>query len=427
MNPAGERGNRITHLAWSFTERVLPRVASAVLMILLARLLAPELLGLYAWAILAATFFQAVTESAVRQIAALSVVSAAGRAFLRRYALWAGIGGFTFILAALAVLWAVSTGGDRLQVALLLPMALAPAVNALAIQPTARLQVGARWRQLAAAQLVAAAVVLPLTVVVLLLTRSLLAPALQFVLTELAVLAWAIWQARRVAVSDRVGYDVGARQFAGLMVYGAIGWGQSQLDRVFVGALAGVRTLGFFSTTVGLGRTTGDALAAATTNVYRAGLANSNTPEERTATTRNTLSVAIALAFASVAAVYLGTRFIIVPFLGPEWQAALHAVPVLALTALSSVVTYATTSALVAERQQWRLVPIRVVGLALSLLVALAATQSLVAAAWVVVARDVVVMTAMLVVARRLIPLPVVLLAYAGIAVGAGTIFALWW
>jgi len=402
------RFKQIIQLAWSFAERTVPRLASAVLLLALAFFVTPSVVGLYSWAILGVTLFQALTDVAIRQIAVHATVSSSGNQFLRRYRVYASVSGTVFVLGLLLVLWFTQSTDIRDNVWLLLPLAFAPIATNIGIISIARLQMANEWKFLASGQLIAAIVSLAVTLPVMALTQSVLASAIQLPLTELLFSLLSNLRARKVKaeVSTNAPDRQFFRDYLGMSAYSALGWGQGQADRLLVGTISGTANLGYYSTATSISRSLGDAMAAATANVLRTRLPNTLGSDVSLTKqiVQRTLLPATVLAGAGVLAVWCLNEFLLRQLLSSAWQPALSAVPILAVSAISSVATWSLTTVLVVQGKSFRGLPIRVGAVLLGIPIALATLVSLEFAGYMVVARDILVMISMAALVRRWIP-----------------------
>lgn len=381
-------------LALSFLERVLPRGASALIVLLLAAALPPSVVGLYSAVIIAVTLVQSISDGAVRQIAVSAIDSVEGRDFLRRYSvLTAVIGGMTILVACLLVIWL--NPGLAPQAWTLLPLALVPTFAAMRVESLAIMQSASRWRYLARAQLVASSGSLLVSIGLLWFTQSLVAATVQALLTEVVFTAQVRRSARVTAVPPRPHGDQDVRsygrEFGHLSLYASLAWLQSQADRVLLLMLGGTGRLGLFSLSWSLSRAGSDALSASTANVARPYLLRDGDTKRFTSTVERALLVQAVIWILTVA----GASVLVAPILGPEWAPAIAAVPVLTLSGFSSVVEWSVTIAMVANsRIKWAS-PIKGVGVLMAVPIALVAVHDLWLASWLVVARECIVMVLM--------------------------------
>lgn len=383
---------------WSLFERSIPRLASAVVMLTLAALTSPDIVGIYAWAALALTLISACSDTAIRQIIITLFEAQTSIQFLRRYQRLSAILGSGAMLLAIAALAASTPNALMPHAASLLPMALVPSVIAVSIAHVGYLQLRQEWRLLAGMQLWAALGGLAIAVPTLLMTGSLVAAALQTLITELivAVLArnWAQRLGEREFITRLPPATARPNEFWHSVVLCLLGWAQSQSDRLFVGLMGGTQLLGLFNTGWALGRSGSEALGAATANVMRSHMRDAETESadrQREHMSRLLmLSVVAGLAIGLVT--MLASDLIVRPVLGPEWTSAIDAAVVLAICTPAVAVSWALSAALASRaRIKWG-TPAKAVGIVLSLVIALAALQSLVWAALVVLAREWIVL-----------------------------------
>lgn len=390
----------MTHIVWSLVERSFPRVASAVLMLTLAALTSPDLVGIYAWAALALTLVSACSDAALRQIIITLFRNQASLAFLRRYRWTAAVVGTLAMGIVILTLALLNLGRPETirQALSLLPMALVPAVLAWSVLHIGYLQLRNAWRTLAGTQFWAALGSLVVTLPIVLATGSLLAAALQPLITEFVVALIARSRALRLNEVEFLrnipDHSIGNNEYWHATVLSILGWFQSQSDRLLVGLIGGTTLLGLFNTGWALGRSGAESLGAAAANVMRSQMRDveSQTPErQREMMSRPLIMCAFAGLGVALVTVSLSV-WVIGPILGDEWRMSVDAASVLAVSTPATAVGWSMTSALAGRgRLKWGS-PAKLVGIALSILVAFAALQSLEAAAWVVVAREWVVL-----------------------------------
>ncbi|ROR82425.1 Membrane protein involved in the export of O-antigen and teichoic acid [Plantibacter flavus] len=415
-------------LAWSVLERVLPRAASALIMLVLAARLAPSVVGIYAWMVLALTLVQTIGDTAARQTAVVHAGTASGALFIGRFRVWSAVIGGALLAVVVVALLLTQAAQDRWQVLALAPFVFVPAASAAGIDALVRLQRSARWKDIASNQAWSSTCSLLCSVPTLLVTESLLASALQALLAEAG---FAILNRRRAARLERPA-DTGTRRpeltggvfrdYLHTALFSLLGWGQGQTDRLSIGALAGGARLGQYSFAMSLSRSIGDAAALAAINVLRPVLAEAardGRGSEIVAVTEASLRRSLALTVVAAVATTIGVHLFVAPFLADDWNPALALVPVLALSVAPSVVAWSVTAVLQAEsRMRWAS-PIKAVGVLLSLPVGVVALTDLQLAAWLVNARELIVMALLLLAARHRAPWRGGLLALCVVLVGA--------
>lgn len=441
------------HLAWSIIERVLPRMASALVMLVLAAVLTPEIVGVYAWMILALTLVQTVGDTAARQTAVIHAGTIAGVRFVRRFRVATTLAGGTSLAIVILMLLLTQDESIRWQILALLPFVLVPGCSALGLNALVSLQLAGRWRDIASAQATSSLASLFCSIPTLLLTQSLLASALQATLAELG---FALLNRRRAArllrntsdASDATDTTIPAPVASGTMkdgepdhvtpersaardylhtaVFALLGWGQGQTDRLSIGSLAGTAQLGQYSFAMSLSRSIGDAAAVAAVNVVRPVLAEAARAGRRSelariadGSLRRSIPLTALAAFITTAAVQLG----VAPFLGAGWDPALALVPILSLAVVPSVVAWTITAILQADGGMQRASGIKAVGVVLSIPIGIVALTDLQLAAWLVSGREVLIMGLLLLAARRHAPWRGALGATAVVLAGA----AVWW
>lgn len=390
----------------AFLERAFPRLFSAALMLLVARLTSPYDVGVYTYAVIAYTAVNAMTDGAARQVVLRAITEDEGEAFLRRYEFVASTLGFVGIglvivgLRLGGVIPSWSTAAD------LTPFMFAPIFTSLCLRHIGRLQFVGRWRELARGQLLASVLSVVAAVPVLLLTHSLLGPSLQTLVAEATFFAFCRHLARSCTVprlepspeAKSIGHDLIA-----MSAFQLVSWAQGQSERIFVGGLAGTPALGIYSTGSALGRAPGDALGASTMNLVRAAIADKAEPEAVRAAAHHVLGRSLVLAVLSPVSTILAAIGLYW-FLGPTWREALEIVPILSLVAFPAVLSWSASVLQVKAGKAMRAIWAPITGIAMAILIAMAATHSLKLAAYLVVIREVVVLTLAFTIIKRWVP-----------------------
>lgn len=401
-------------------------------MLVLAYFAEPRLVGIYGLAVVCLLFVQSAGDSAVRQIAVLAIKSREGRQFLRRYRVIAGSIGCLFILVVSFVIVLVYRGEvpDQSLYALFF-LSVIPVFQASRVFGLAELQLAGQWRRLASFQLLASIVSFVFGFVILLLTRSLIAPCIQMVLAEGLFACACIF--RRPAKylgdsADEHSFSVGGGKYAkqehfarsefwSMSTYSILGWGQIQSDRLLMGFSAGPAVLGSYSVASAISRSGGDAAAMSSANILRSSMANSNGYEAR-AIEKLLLRGLLVVLVAVILSVALSELFVR-RLLSAEWSASVDIVPLLALGSIPAYLAWNTTVVLVVSGRANRALPAKLLGVFLSVGVAFAAAHSLTLAAVLAVSRDVVVCLLTLTPARKLIPKRVLCSCLLAFSVGA--------
>lgn len=392
-------------LAWAFVERLLPRVASAVVMLVFAAVTSPSIVGSYAWMVIALTGVQSIFDAAVRQIAVGAVRNEQGLRFLRRYRIVFSIVGPLVMLGALFL---VSASAERQMDTFLslLPMVFTPIGIAIPTIALARLQTVGRWRLIALVQSGAVMISLAATLPLVIVTQSALGPSFQSVLVELVNAAVLVLVARRVAieVSSKEGNGF-AREFRAASWYAGLGWAQSQADRVLVGAMGGERVLGLYSFSWSLSRNVGDALSYASVNVLRPQLLREDLDDASALRIlRGSLRRINLLLIAISGATFVGATWILPLILDDRWTPVFTAVPIMSLSSFALVTAWSLTPMLVRAQRLGTAIFGKVLGVLLAIPVGIVAASDLTAAAWVALAREILVALCLAIAARRTVP-----------------------
>lgn len=399
---------------WAAFERIVPRGVVALATVSAAAVTDPLSLGLYSWAVLAMTFYGALTDLPIRHIAVAHVGSPVGERFLRRYSLVSGIAG----LATMTVVcWIVaivvgSDGSVTKDFVNLLPLALVPPAQALSTLPTAVLQRAGLWAEVSGYRTVASLIGAGIGVPLVFVTRSVAGASIAIMASELtyAILLWLSTRHRDApmlgeegSLNDRIGYR---STWAHMSIYSVLGWLQSQSERGFLGLWAGTGALGAYSLGSAIGRSAGDAIASSQASVLRVDLsrrAACSDDEIRSVVGKN-LRAAVPIAAGSGLLTVLIAKFAFAPILGPEWAGALAMVPILALTGIP--ISVAASSAPVHVQRGKANVSYFAPALCLIFapVVGIAATSSLSLAAWAVLARECVLASAQTVLMGKAAP-----------------------
>lgn len=395
-------------LIWSLIERVFPRLASALLMVLLAQFVTPVVIGLYAWPMLVLTFYYSALDGAIRQVVVPSFANKNSYEFLLRYRRWASLLGVLAMVITLGVLWFVFPASLHMQVAALAPLIAVPVANSYAVIPLGFLQRADRWRSLANLQLVVAALSLVVSLPVLFLTKSLMGASIQVLLAELLFAILAHRAAVRAGMMQHLrAIGAGAslsREFRHASWFFILGWLQGQADRILLGAIAGTAALGSYNLAMAVARNPGDAVSSSTANVLRVRLDSVVELQEVRKKSDHLLVRAVALSALLVVVLDLGTQFILRPLLDGSWSRPLDAVFPASLSILITTVTWSLAPVLMARnRLRWG-APIKIVGVVLAIPIAVAAAHSIVLAAWVFLAREAILFALLVVACGRATP-----------------------
>lgn len=390
----------LIQLAWATLERAFPRVASAVVMVAFAAFTAPESVGVYSWVALTYTLYQAVAENALRNQAVLAIENPRHVLSVRRTAAQAAVAGAVAIAGTLTWLWFSYGGTLAGQITGLLPFLVVPFITTSGIVPVARLQFAQEWHRLARYQLFAALTGLTLSFTVVILTHSSLAMAVHVLTTEAVFLYLVRKHSATLDIPVREGGRHPRRGMGSLITLGTLGWSQGQLERVFVGGLAGVGTLGTYSTAVTMGRSPGEALAAATANFLRASISGQADENKHAGLVRRITTLAALSATASVVLVVLLVIFVLEPILGESWRATLEAVPTLAVATIPYSVSVALqVLSVYYDRPRASIVP-AVLGVLCAPVIGWLAVHSIHMAALMVIGKEIMVLVVCYALAR---------------------------
>lgn len=422
-----DTGDSIRNLLWALVERVLPRASSALVAILLAYATSPDIVGIYTWLTLGVTLYLSVADGAARQVAVLAWRSSTGLVLIRRYARIAGPAGLA-ILTIVAVTVGALTGRWDL-VASASPIVLVPLVNVRSVLSTALMQITGQWRTLALIQSASAAASLVVSVPILLLTGSLLGPALQLFLTEALFTFFVRRRVRLTGLDKRAAHlPEGERlsgAFAHLSAQAALGWVQGQADRLLLGGFAGTSALGSYSLALAIGRNPGDAVSMATANVARSAVVNKTSLESARSALDRLLVRAVTASAVVVVALIVAVQLILPVFLDRTlWGPSIAAAGPILLSMLVTVYAWSVSPVLIQFGYGRALTWIKLVGLAFAPAVALGAVWSLQAAAWLVLARELAMLLAAVAICPKAAPRKALVLTLGLTAIGSALLEA---
>lgn len=384
---------------------MFPRGASALIMLLLASIVAPDVVGVYALGVLALTLFQSVTDGSVRQIAVKAIQSQEGLGFIRSYRIRVALLGALLMAVFVFMTYYWQPASLKPYTLALLPLLVVPVITAFRVTAIAVLQRDNKWKLLARAQLMAAASSLLISIPILILTRSIWASSFQMVLTEavfgILVVRWSRHVPEKRLTGGVVGVGSVNREYRHLALYSGLGWGQSQADRVLLAFFAGPVALGLYTLAQSLSRSVGDSLSTSTANVLRPALLKDRISiEEIRLKTAPILRRACHMSGLCTFFVILVSTLLLPLLLPPEWGVALSATGIMALAVGPTMLAWSITVVLIAMNKVKWAAPIKLIGVVMALPIALAAVSDIQSAAVLVVVRDVVLAVLMIFVAR---------------------------
>lgn len=404
-------------LVWSFVERIFPRAASALVMLGMTFFISPATVGVYSLAILAVTFFQSATDASIRQIAVSAIDNGPGEAFLRQYTrIVPGLGAL-FIASALVLILAIANDATRTSALGMVPLVVIPLLTSRRLSSVARMQKNSRWRTLAKFQFLAATGSFAVSIPILLMTRSLLAPTMQLVLTELIFTITTVHHGRNnCEKKDRntshSEFRNITREFLHMSAYSILSWTQTQADRLLIGPIAGTEKLGQYSVATSIARSAGDAISLSSANVLRPQLlpAADRSISDIRSTVNALLFRSSPLALGASLATILGVQYLLRPILQPVWHPSLDAAVLLALTTWPTLISWCMTVVLLAAgRARWAPV-VKAFGILLAIPIAIAAFYSIELAAIAVVGREAISAALMLAISGKAAPTRAVLI-----------------
>ena len=414
---------------WAAVEVVIPRGLVAASTIVAAAVTNPHAIGMLSWASLSLTLYLALADAPIRHVAISAIQTTDGRHFLRRYTLLSSSVGFLFMTIAIWVIadvFGVDTArGDFLSLA---PLILVPVARAVAVVPTAVSQRDGWWGRISLYRTIGAVVGAAVGLPIVFIDRSIVGASIAFALSEItyAIIVTIVVAGRGGAPSDGNSNPHESGQdfivaYRHMTLYAAIGWLQGLSERVLVGLWAGTGALGVYSLGSAVGRSSGDAIAASQPTVLRTDLAQSaprSDSEIRSMLGRN-LRGSLVLTVSNAIVVIVVAIYALPHFLGPNWTAALQMVPILALSAIPLAIA-ASSAPVHVHRGNARVAYIAPsVCLIFAPLIALAAMNSLVIAACIVLLRECVLALLQSLLMGRSAPWREIGFAMLAVAVGA--------
>lgn len=409
---------------WAFVERMVPRGGTAFVMLLLATVVPPAEVGVYTLSMMLVMLVQTMTDGSVRGVAISAVPSRKGRRFIAKYQWWVSWAGTAIIALGLVGIWFFLSPDLRPVIWGVTPLLLMPASTAMRVRAIADLQLHGSWQSLARHQSMATFVSLAVSIPMLYLTHSIVASSIQAVLTEV-FFTWAVVRAvKRVKVQvtdEQLQESLRRRpkpELAHMSGYQLLGWFQSQTDRFLVSIFAGPAVLGQWSFAQNIARSAGDSLAVSTTNVLRPAIFSGDEHTQRVVG-QKLLDRALVMTLVIETCVVVIALTVLPLMLSSEWDPAINAVPLMALSCVVTTLNWPLSVYLLKADRIAMASPLKVVGVILALPIALTAVHNFQLAAWLLVVRELVECVLLLALTRKVVPWPAVLRFLGAVAVGA--------
>lgn len=379
---------------WSFAERLVPRLASAVVSLTFAAIVGPTVYGYFSATLLVLLGIQAVTDSAVRQIAVSAVRTPDGQRFVRLYRSFAPI---LIVLGSVGAMSVFVATFMPAEIAVgLLPIPLAAAISTLSVATLARAQVAGQWKRIALAQSIGTSISCAIALPVAFSSVPILAPSVQVFLAEsLFALGLAIIVRRLPPTvgSPSTGSEHYLRSYRHAAYYSTLSWVQSQADRLLIGIISGPTVLGTYSLALALSRNVSDALSIGVVNVLRPQVLDPHSaPSDAdvsallASSLRRATLLLTAMTLAVCAFAFVGPWV-----LGQDWARSLRLAPVLSVSAIPALVAWTLTPVLVRVGRLHTGSAARIVGLLIGVGAAFASLISLEVTAWLIVGREAIV------------------------------------
>jgi hypothetical protein len=390
-------------------------MATAVLALAFAAVTDPRTVGYYAAVMVVYVLLQSLADGSAKHVATAAITTPQGLRFLSAYRAWYTAVGCVGLLGAIGAVWL--WGCPWRQTLSLLPLVCLPFVIGSNVVALGHMQRNNQWRRISfissTSTLSSLCVALPLVLVY----RSVLGPVCQLVITE-TLFAVRVRAAAR-AFNGKPGHVTESESgtnyrgtFWSLSMFLLFVNGQYQMDRILIGSTQGPWMLGLYNTGWGLARNAPDSLLTGALAVLRSQIIDGRAKgrAEVVSLTWSALRRMLLMVSVIVIGLYLGVRIVAPWFLGVQWHEALRAVPLMSISAIPYVCSACLIPGLMLYNRMRLAAGLRSVGILLSCAVAWAATQSLMAAAWAAVIRELLLMAIMLPVARGLASARMVLL-----------------
>lgn len=425
---------------WAAFEVAVPRGLVAASTIVAAAITNPHAIGLLSWASLALTLYLALTDQPIRHIAISAIKTSSGQRFLRRYMFFSGSVGLlsmSISIWGIAVVFGLSTAGrDFLS---LVPLIVVPVARAVAVEPTAVSQRDGRWGRISLYRTIGALTGAAIGLPIVLINKSIVGACIALAASEVTYALIIVASIARVptrlpgvnlGLTSRT-EPAGSREdyftsYRHMTLYSAIGWLQGLSERVLVGLWAGTGSLGIYSLGTAVGRSSGEAIAASQPNVLRTELARGEPRSDSDIKKMlgKDLRGGLVLTVCNAIAVVVITTYVLPHIFGPSWATALHMVPILVLSTVPLAIA-ASSAPVHILRGNARIAFIApAICLIFAPVTALAAINSLVMAAWLVLLRECVLALLQSLLMGRSAPWREVSFAMAVIAVGSLAVFA---
>lgn len=399
---------------WAFIERMVPRGGTAFVMLLLATVVPPAEVGIYALSMMLVMLVQTMTDGSIRGIAVSVVPTPQGQRFIAQYQWWASLLGTVVITGGLIGIWVFVADELKPVVWGAVPLIVMPVATAVRVRSVADLQLHDSWQRLARHQALATFLSLAVSIPILYATKNIVASSVQAVLTE-ALFTWVVIRAARkinLSFSEEQINEAMRRhpkkELFHISGYQMLGWFQSQADRFLVTFFAGPSALGQWSFAQNIARAAGDSLAGSTTNVIRPAIFSGDPVKERQRGQR-ILDRALAMTVIIEGLVVAISLLVLPQILSDQWAPAIQVVPLMALSCIVTTLNWPLSAYLLKANRISMASPVKLIGVILAIPIAWAAVHDFRLAAWLLVIRELVECFLLLVLTRHVVPWPAVI------------------
>lgn len=381
-------------LAWAYTERILPRISSATVLLSLATVTSPAVVGTYSWVLVSVLLLRAIVDNPIRNVATVSVGDKVSERYLRKLISGTRMVGTVCLVVLVILLASFSFEAVGTSVVALILIPLVPSLIARGLMPLARLQQAHAWGAITKARFLSSIIGLIVSLP-LVFTPWPFAAAIFFLFLNEAAFAFLCKRKARDIRSDGLTITTHSirkikSEYTASAVYQVLGWAESQADRLFIGLIAGTQVLGQYSTSASVAKSGPDAVAGGTSRVLRARLVTVTDLTGRRLVER-AIVPGLFLVLLGALLLWLLNATLLRTLLGEEWEQALRAIPILAAAGLPAYLTWNISTIMSVEGSLRTLLPVRICGIFISLPIALLAFQDFALAAWVMFGRDTVV------------------------------------
>ncbi|TQS92787.1 hypothetical protein EU811_09335 [Arthrobacter sp. TS-15] len=371
----------------SIAERLVQRGAAVAVTFLLAVLVSPELVGVYATALMVLAAYQAISETTIRQIG-VSLWNFRGAArFLEKSS---ALSGFIGMLAVCIVVALLAINMQSWTTFFkLVPLTAVPLVTSTYLSALSRAQRAPDgWPVIAKSQLIASAVSLAVSIP-LMFIFDFGAASMQMLISEL-LFALLITRFKERPLRSTLRVNFFHSYYLPTALSNTFGWAQSQLERLILVLISTAPQVGSYSLSIAIARSGSDAIISALISVLRARLSSTTDVEVKNKYLRAGLYRGIAAALVLQAFVCLAAVLVLPPLLGSEWKPAIQATIVFSASTVFAAAVWSLSAYLIDSGEARRLLPAQVIGIALSCGCGFLLSVSLVIGAAVCVGRDAV-------------------------------------